>query len=98
MYMKIHKSAKGTILALCDEELIGKVLEDKNRYIDLDKYRSFYIGESVTKDQVKNSVTSFSSANIVGKKSVDLMIELELVHPDEVVYIKKVPFVQIYKI
>lgn len=98
MYMKVHKSAKGTIVALCDKELIGKILEDRDRYIDLDKYRSFYVGELVTKEQARNALISFNSINVVGKKSVDLLIELEIVHPNDVVYIKKIPYVQVYNV
>ncbi len=95
MYLKIHESKNGRIVAVCDEELIGKVLEDKDRVMDLDRYRGFYVGEKANEDQVVVALKKFSSLNIVGKKSV--AAALRTVNAD-VMYIKKIPYIQMYKI
>jgi hypothetical protein len=98
MYMKIHETAKMRIVAVCDKDLIGKVLEDEGKCLDLDKYRSFYIGEDVEEARVKAALKEFGSANIVGKKAVDIALDLGLVEKEGIMYIKKIPYIQIYKI
>ena len=98
MYLKIHENAEGRIVAVCDKDLIGKVFESKSLYLDLDKYRSFYIGELATEEMVKNALKRFTSVNIVGKKAVNVAVKNGLVGKDEIKYINKVPYIQVYKI
>ena len=98
MYLKIHENPNGKIVAVCDEELIGKVLEEKDKYMDLDKHRNFYIGEKVSEEKVKVALKSFGSVNIVGKKSVKIATDMKLVSKDELMYINTVPYIQIYNL
>lgn len=98
MYFKVHESQKSRIVAVCDEELIGKVLQDEDIYLDLNKYRSFYVGEKGTEETVKEALKKFNSANIIGKNSVKVIIEMGLANKDEVRYIKRIPYIQLYKI
>ena len=35
MIIKIHKTKYSTLVAICDEKLIGKIIEDKNIKINL---------------------------------------------------------------
>ena len=98
MYLKIHHNQSGKIIAVCDEDLIGKVLEDENKYMDLDKFRNFYIGEKVSEEKVNEALKSFGSVNIVGKKSVKIAIDMKLVGKQDIMYINRVPYIQIYNI
>lgn len=98
MYLKIHENSDRRIVAVCDKELLGRVLEEGNVYIDLDKYRSFYAGELAGEEEVKKSLGDFHSANLVGKKAVHVGIEMGLVNEDDIIYVNKVPHTQIYKI
>lgn len=98
MYLKIHEGPRGRVVAVCDKELIGKVLEDENTCMDLKKHRSFYVGERVGKDEIESALETFSSANIVGQKSVGVALSLGLVGKDDVMYINDTPYIQIYKI
>ena len=98
MYMKIHESPSGKVVAVCDKELIGKVLEDEKIRMDLKKYGSFYVGERVGEDEVGRALETFSSANIVGQKSVGVALSLGFVDKDDVMYINETPYIQIYKV
>src|SRR4030095_2520873 len=98
MYLKIHQNQGTKIVAVCDEDLIGKVLESKDIRMDLDKYRSFYIGEKADAEAVKSALKSFSSANMVGKECVGIAVAIGLVGKDDVMYIKKTPYIQIYRL
>ncbi len=96
MYLKIHEN--GRVVAACDRELIGKVLEDKERYLDLDRYRSFYVGEVTGEDKVRDALKGFESANLVGARCVGIALDMGLVDKEDVMYIKQTPYIQIYKI
>lgn len=98
MYLKIHKSPQGKIVAVCDEDLLGKVLEDKDIYMDLDKFRSFYDERKVGPQDVEEALKSFDSANIVGKEAVAVAIKMGLVGKKDVMYIKRTPYIQIYRL
>ncbi len=98
MYLKIHETRGGRIVAICDEDLIGKVLQHKETVLDLDKYRDFYVGTKADEKEIENVLKNFSSANIVGKTSVSVAVKLKIVSKEDIVYINRVPHVQIYKL
>jgi len=98
MYIKIHGEGKSKIIALCDSELIGKVLKEGEITLDLDNYSNFFKGQIVTRDEAKEALTNFASINIVGKKSVDCALELGLIVKNQIVNVDGHPHVQIYRI
>lgn len=98
MYLRIHQSSGGRIVAVCDEDLLGKVLEGKGISMDLDRHRSFYDGGKAGEGDVKDALKSFSSANIVGKEAVGIAVSMGLVGKEEVMYIKRTPYIQVYKL
>jgi uncharacterized protein len=98
MYLRIHKNPQGKVVAVCDEDLLGKVLEDKDRCMDLGRYRSFYDERKAGAKDVEEALASFDSANIVGKEAVGVAIKMGLVGKKDVMYIKKTPYIQIYRL
>lgn len=98
MYLKIHEANNQKIVAACDKELIGKLLEEGKYSIDLKKYSSFYKGELCTEEQLENALNGFSSANLIGKKATSVALRKNLVSDEDIVLIKGFPFIQIYQI
>jgi hypothetical protein len=98
MFLRIHETAKGKVVAVCDEELIGRVLDDGKAYMDLDRYRAFYVGDKAGRKQVLDALRSFSSANMVGKESVSVALSAKVAADDDIMYIKNKPYIQIYNI
>ena len=79
LYFKKHETDKGDMLALCDEELLGKVhKDDSGTILDLVMYADFYKGELLEYDAAKQAVieSQLYTANIVGEDGVKLVIEL----------------------
>ena len=66
--------------------------------MDLDKYRGFYVGKEVKDREVKTELASFTSINMVGKQSVKIALDMGLANRQDVMYIKNIPYIQIYKI
>lgn len=98
MYMKIHDSPKGKVVAVCDEELVGTVLRGEGREMDLAAHRAFYVGERAGEAEVRVALRDFASANLVGKEAVSVALNMGVADRSDVMYINKTPYIQIYKI
>lgn len=97
MYLKVHNTKQGRIVAACDKELLGKILDDGKAYLDLEMHRGFYEGVLCNPDDLKKELKQFSSANLVGEKAVKTALELELADENAVIYINKTPHIQLYR-
>ncbi len=96
--MKIHDTENGKIIAMCDESLIDKVLEEGKLVMDIKSYSDFYKGSLITADQFSDiSTEKMASANIVGKESVDTAIKNKVIERGHVRTIKDVPYAHAYK-
>jgi len=99
IFVKKYCTDHGVMLAMCDEELIGRVLKEGKIEIDLEKYASFYKGDLMSEaDAMAIEINELYSANIVGERSVSIMMKKGIVGKDEVKKACKVPFVQVYRL
>ena len=101
IYIKIHPSDNGSVIAMCDDSLMGAVLEEGDAFIDINTYSDFYKGRLVKKEDALKIITDvkdFYSANIVGKESVGIALEVGLIEKVNVKKVKKVPYAQSYRI
>ncbi len=98
IYMKIHDTENGKILAMCDEELLGRIFSEGKRELDLNKYSDFYNGELVGEQEAKKRIEGIEiyCANAVGQNSVQVLKSRVDISEGDVKIIEKVPFVQIY--
>ncbi|MCL5092986.1 MAG: DUF424 family protein [Candidatus Marsarchaeota archaeon] len=99
IYVKMHESDDGDILAMCDESLIDKTLSEGEMLIDVKGYSDFYTGELVDATNYElprlDEVISF---NIIGEESVGLCIRNSIIDIDNVKTIEGVPFAHAYKV
>jgi uncharacterized protein len=70
MYLKKHASPDGEIAALCDSELIGRVLANGKARLDLSAYAPFYLGKKVSEKEAVEALKGAQNANIVGKRAL----------------------------
>ncbi len=100
IYIKEYKTEQGTIIAACDEELLGNSYTEGALLLDLDKYAGFYKGELISEDEASERITAetLHTANMVGKRVVDICISKGLATDSAVMQVQGVPFLQIYKI
>ncbi|MCX8174870.1 MAG: DUF424 family protein [Candidatus Micrarchaeota archaeon] len=97
MYMRIHEGAEGSVVALCDEELLGRVLSDGKRRLDLKQYAGFYQGRRVSHQQAVEALRSAKNINLVGKKAMRAAAEAGI-DVSAAVLIQSVPHLQAYRI
>jgi uncharacterized protein len=98
MYLRIHESAGGRVVAVCDADLLGTVIEEGSACMDLERHRSFYEGKKAGAKEVGEALRSFDSANIVGKEAVGVALKMGITGKNDVMYIKRTPYIQIYRL
>ena len=100
IYIKIHGTDNGPMLALCDSNLIEKVLEEGELVINIKDYSEFYKGELINADDLAKHIDSNEvySANIIGKESVDAAVQNRIIEKGNVKTVKKVPYAHAFRI
>jgi len=93
MYIKIHDSYR-RIIAICDNDLIGKKFEEGKRQLDVRE--SFYSGEEVDEERVVEMMKGFAADDatfsIVGSKSVEMALDAGVISDGNVGKVDGVPF------
>lgn len=101
VYLKSYVTEKGTMIAMCDSELIGKTFKEGKVELDLDKYADFYKGQLLEVADAERNIkeeASIYSANVVGKRSVNILIKNGIVAKEDVKQVESVPFVHLYNV
>lgn len=94
MYFKLHQQKDREVLAVCDEDLIGKTLEDKKYCIKVSE--TFYKGEKITEEQLAQLLRKAKNINLIGKRCVAVAIKEKLIEKNNVIKIKGIPHAQLY--
>lgn len=93
IYVKIHKGS-GEVIAVCDEDLIGKKFSEGKLCLDVKE--DFYKGELVDEDKCKEILKNAANLNIVGKNSIGIALKEKIIDESSIIKIKEVPHAQIY--
>jgi len=93
---KFHKIGGERLLAACDCEVFGKVLEDAEVVLNLGG--SFYDGPEVNEDEFRAMLAQATSANLVGKTVVSIAVEQSEVEQANVREIAGIPHALLFYI
>lgn len=93
---KLHKIQDSVILACCDADLIGKVLEEGD--ICLEANEKFYKDKEVSEAELSELLEQADTANILGNEAVKVALENGYASEEDVIKIKNVSHLQIFKI
>ena len=96
MYVKIHKSGDRHIVAVCDEDLIGKKFETKKLVLNISE--RFYKGEKLSDEKTYEIMENAINLNLVGKKTIDLALKNDIIRKENIIKIEKIPHAQIYQL
>ncbi|MCL7412801.1 MAG: DUF424 family protein [ANME-2 cluster archaeon] len=94
MYIKIYETDESLLVTVCDRELIGKTLKSNGLKLEIDE--EFYKGELADAVQVQTALQEATTANIVGKRSIDNAIQCGAIDSSCLIYIDGVPHAQMY--
>ena len=91
--LKIHKSYRW-VVAVCDEELIGRKLIDGKRVLDLSG--EFFKGEIMNNEEIRKELSRCKNEdatfNFVGERAVKIAKESGIANDEGIVEIDKTPF------
>ena len=83
------------VLAMCDCELLGKVLRDGKIFFEIRE--DFYRGRKVTVEEALELCKQSAIVNMVGQSVVEKAVKKGLIHPDAILTIRGIPHAQIVK-
>ncbi len=102
-HQRVYQDGVSTIVAMCDEELIGKKLKGKNSVLDLAAYANFYKGDLISSEKALEIFSGFFASgggrvsfNLVGKKVIK--VASKFIDVSKASKFKSVPHLQVYKV
>lgn len=95
-WMKIHRVGMDVLIAICDEEILGKKIKWKNVEIEIRK--EFYGGKRVNEKEVLDALREMTVGNFFGNRIVHLMIRKGIVKKENVIKIGGIAHAQYIKI
>ena len=93
MIAKKHFQDNKQVLAICDEELLGKIIEENDFILDLSS--EFYRGEKISKDDLKELIKTTYIINAVGEKTLDFLKQENLIDKENIKFIDSIPHIQV---
>ena len=94
-YVKIVRQGANVMIAVCDTEILGRTLRDRNRVFEIRE--CFYKGQRMTVEEAIELVKRCTAANLVGKNTVGCAKAQGIIHPEAVLQILDVPHALIVK-
>ncbi|ADC66026.1 Protein of unknown function DUF424 [Ferroglobus placidus DSM 10642] len=83
--MKIYRVRGEVLVAVCDEDIVGKTFREKDLKIEVKE--EFYGKESYDEEEVKRALRQATIANITGKNAVKLAISIGIIDESRVLKI-----------
>jgi len=83
VFFRIHRKDATEILAICDEDLLGKVLS--NDKIKMKVPIKFYKGQAISRSDAFQLMRRYANINIIGSV-IELGIEKNLIKNDAVIW------------
>ena len=96
VYVKTVTHGRDMVVAVCDEEILGKTLEGGR--VPFKVSEGFYRGTLGEVDEAIAAMKQATICNLVGKKIVEAAIDCNMVHERAVIYFGDVPHAQIVKL
>ena len=82
-------------LNICDSDLLGKTLKRDNFSLKINE--EYYAGEVVEKEKAEALLQKSDNINMVGKKIIDLSVNIGIGSKEGVKVIDGVPFLIVFK-
>ena len=96
-WCKVVKTKFDILVAICDEDIVGKELEvEKNFKVVVNE--RFYKEKLVSESEALELIQEATIGNLIGTKIVKLAIEKSIISPESVILIGGIPHAQFVKI
>jgi uncharacterized protein len=89
MLAKIHRADDRIILAVCDNELIGKEFHEKGMQLMVSEH--FYKGSDASEEKLRKLFRMAYIVNLVGEKSIKFALKEKLISSQQIISIQNIP-------
>ncbi len=96
VYVKSYSTEKGTMVACCDEDLMGKTFREGKLKLSLES--GFYGTSLLALGEALILIDRAEILNLVGTNIIDAAIDKGIVHPEAVILVAGVPHVQVMRL
>lgn len=96
MIVKVHSINEKKLVAVCDDNLLGKKFEEGELQIDLTG--NFYRGEKTEENEIGEMVKNAYLIDFVGEESVAYAIKKGLARSEGVLRISGIPKAQVFSL
>ena len=93
--VKVSNYQKHPTLNICDSELIGKNISNKNCKVNISK--NYYGEQIVNESEAENLLKNSAIINMVGNKTISLSLKLGIGTENGIKNIDGVPFLIVFK-
>ncbi len=91
VYVKVHTGQGKTVIAACDESILGEEIDDKARNRKIRVSQGFYGGKLVPIEDCLKILQECDNFNIIGKEIVEKAKACKLVHESAIIKLDDVP-------
>jgi hypothetical protein len=95
MFLKVHRTPDGEVVAVCDRELLNATLVHRDVEVHLSE--DFYGRTPASDEQVRAALSTATNANLFGRRTVEIAIACGVVDRDCVTLVGGVPHAQIFR-
>jgi hypothetical protein len=96
-WSKVIKTKFEILVAICDEELVGKEIEIERDFRVIVNER-FYKGRLIDEREAVELMEKATIGNLIGKRIIEVAIRENIISPESVILIGGVPHAQFIKI
>ncbi len=96
MYIKLHPTQNSVVLACCEKELVGKILAEGDYYLEIKDL--FYKDKLIDEKELRQLLKEADNINLLGEKPVSVALSEGLIKERDIIRIRDVPHVNIFKI
>jgi len=96
MFLKVHRTPDGEIVAVCDRELLNTTLVHKDVEVRISD--AFYGNTPADEERVRAALASAANANLFGRRTIEIAIACGAVERGCVVMVGGVPHAQVFRI
>ena len=96
MYLKKHAGEKTEILALCDEDILGKTLTENDLKLKISE--QFFKGTKVQPAEAIKELKKSKNANLVGKEVIQLALKNGIIDSSSILTVQGIPYTLIFEL
>ena len=96
MYSKVYNIGNSVVLACCEKELLGKTIKEGNYFLEIKG--EFYKDKLIDERELGKLLKEADNINLLGERPVSVALKEGLIKESDIIRIKGVPHVNIFKI